>query len=97
MPLLQYVVTLGSGATQAVTSNTPICFLRIENEAGNAVVKYGTSALTSTAYAGAVLAQTATINNAVTLGPWPQSVLDLQDLRFLGTQNQKIYLTAVTP
>jgi hypothetical protein len=97
MALRQYTVTLGAGNTRAVTVHTPISFLRIENEASNAVVKYGTSALAAADYAGAVLAQTATINNAVTVGPFPHGIMNLDEFYFLGTEAQKIHLTAITP
>lgn len=97
MALLQYTVTLGAAATRAITTHLPMNFMRIENEASNAVVKYGTSAITTNDYAGAVLAQTATINNAVTVGPFPQGCMNLDEFYFLGTENQKIHLTVITP
>lgn len=97
MALEQYTVTLGAGNTQAITTHKPVTYLRIENEASNAVVKYGTSALTSTVYAGAVLAQTGTINNAVTVGPFPHGIMNLDEFYFLGTENQKFHITAITP
>lgn len=97
MALLQYTVTLGAGATQAVTEHLPIAYLRIENEAGNALVKYGTSALTSTDYAGSVIAQSATVDSSKVIGPFPHGIMNLDEFRFLGTENQKIHLTAITP
>lgn len=97
MALEQYTVTLGASITRAITTHKSMNFLRIENEASNAVVKYGASTLTTTDYAGAVLAQTATINNAVTIGPFPQGCMNLDEFYFLGTENQKIHLTVITP
>jgi len=93
----QYTVTMTGAAVRAIDVHTPISFLRIESEASNAIVKFGTSAISATVYAGSVLADTATINNGVTLGPFPAGWMNLDDLYFLGTDTQKIHLTAVTP
>lgn len=97
MALLQYTVTLGAGATQAVTDHLSINQLIIENTAGNALVKYGTSALTTALYAGSVIAQSATVDSSKTIGPFPQGCMDLKDFYFLGTEAQVIHLTVITP
>ena len=97
MALLQFTVSMTGAPVRAITTHLPIAFLRIENEAGNAVVKYGTEDVTATDYAGAVLAQTATINNAVTVGPFPHGLMNLDEFYFLGTDGQEVHLTAITP
>lgn len=94
MAILTYTVTL-SGATRAVTTVTPVASIRIENEASNALVKYGPSTVSATEYGGSVPADTATVTNAVTLGPFPMDAMDLSSLYFLGTDTQKIHITAV--
>lgn len=97
MALRQYTVTLTTAALQAITTNLPITFLRIENEIGNAAVKYGTSAISATDYAGEVLADTATISNGVSIGPFDTpGRMNLQEFWFLGTNTQKIHLTVIT-
>lgn len=95
MAILTYTVTLGAGATRAVATVTPVASIRIENEASNALVKFGPAAVSSTSYGGSVPADTASVSNAVTLGPFPVDAMDLSSLYFLGTENQKIHLTAV--
>ncbi len=97
MALLQYTVTLGAGATRATTDHTPINMLIIENTASNALVKYGTSALTTNLYAGSVIAQSATVDSSKAIGPFPQACMNLDEFYFLGTENQIIHLTAITP
>lgn len=95
MAILTYTVTLAATATRAVTAWTPIAFLRIENEASNAVVKFGPSTVSSTSYGGAVIAEQAAASNAVTIGPFDTNAFNLEDIYFLGTDTQKIHLTAV--
>lgn len=97
MALRQYSVTLGAGATAATTDHVPMTFLRIENTASNATVKYGTSALVTGDYAGTVQAEAAGSSNAVVIGPLPVPSMNLGDFYFLGTQNQVIHLTVITP
>ena len=94
MPLSQYTVTLGATAAPAVTAHTPFAIVRVENETGNAAVNFGTLAITSTDYAGTVLAGPAA---AVTLGSGTLGIVNLEDLYFLGTNTQKIHLTVFTP
>ncbi len=56
MALLSYTVTMTGSAVQATTSGSaapnhqPVKYLRIENEIGNAAVKYGKSTVTSSVY-----------------------------------------------
>lgn len=96
MALKQYTVTMTGSNVRAVTSVTPVCFLRLENEAGNDDVKYGTGSLSATDYAGAVVDQQAGADNAVTLGPTPSSNMNLDEFYFLGTNSQKLHITAIT-
>jgi len=97
MALVHYTVTLGAGATRAIATVLSTSLIRIENEASNAIVKYGNADVSATDYGGSVVANTATITNAVTLGPFPQGQMNLNDLWFLGTENQKIHLVVSTP
>lgn len=97
MALFQFTVTLGAGITRAITTHLPINQLIIENEASNALVKYGGPSLTPTDYAGSVIAQSATVDSSKTIGPFPQSCMNLDEFYFLGTADQKIHITAITP
>lgn len=96
MALAQYTVTMTGSAVRAVATNLPIQYLRIENESGNALVNYGTSAVTTADYAGSVSANTATITNGVTVGPFSgEAPMNLDEFYFIGTNNQKIHLTVI--
>jgi hypothetical protein len=97
MALLQYTVMMTGSAVRATTVKTPISFLRIENEASNADVKYGTSAVAAADYGGTIKDEEAAVEHAVEIGPFPTACMDLSDIYFLGTNTQKIHLTAVTP
>lgn len=84
-------------AVQASSSSVPFLYMRVESEASNALVNYGTSAVTTADYAGTVLANTATINNGVIIGPSPSpGSMNLREFYFIGTNNQKIHLTVIT-
>ena len=96
MALQQITLTLTTVAVQAVTAHTPFKYLRIENEAGNALVKYGLSTLTSTDYAGSVPADTATVTNAIVIGAFDTLPSNLDEFYFLGTNAQKIHLTVIS-
>ena len=97
MALMQLTLTMTGSNVQASSTSQPCKFVRVENEAGNAIVKYGTSLLSATVYAGSVLADTATINNGVIIGPFSgEAPMDLTNLYFLGTDGQEIHLTVVT-
>lgn len=95
--LLSYTVTVGATAVRAVAEPTEVSFLRIESEAGNALVYFGGSGLTTADYAGTVVANQATAANAVILGPSHVQPIKLQEIYFLGTAGQKIHLAAVLP
>lgn len=97
MALIGITVTLGAAATQ-VTSSVLFCpWVRIENEAGNALVKFGDSAVSATDYFGSVPADTATVSNAVSIGQHVSSSIRLDHLYLLGTAAQKVHVTAITP
>ena len=97
MALHQVTLTMTGSAVQASATSVPFSYMRIENEASNAIVKYGLSTVTSTDYAGSVLADTTTINNSVIIGPMPQpGCMNLLEFYFLGTNSQKIHLTVIT-
>ena len=84
-------------AVQASATSVPFSYMRIENVASNAIVYYGTSAVSATDYAGTVLANTASINNGVIVGPMPQpGCMNLLEFYFVGTNDQKIHLTVIT-
>jgi hypothetical protein len=98
MALLSYTITLGAAAAvPSLGSDVFASSLRIENEAGNALVKFGGSDLSATVYAGSVPADTATASNAVTLGSFPGSAIAVHGLYLLGTAGQKVHLAVVTP
>jgi len=103
MALRQFTLTMTGSAVQAVPPTDPggiahmgCKYVRIESDASNAIVQYGTSAVTATSYAGTVLANTATINNAVIIGPFDTLAFNLEELWFIGTNTQKIRLTVIT-
>ncbi len=91
MALLQYTVTLGAGPTRAIATHLSMNMLIIENEEANDLVRYGTSEVTTTDYAGS------TMDNPKTIGPFPQGCMNLDEFYFLGTENNKIHLTVITP
>ena len=97
MALLSYTVTLGAAATQVTSTETYASFVRIENEAGNALVKFGDSSVSAADYAGSVPADTATASNAVTLGPVTFTGIPLNSLYLLGTAGQRVHVAAVAP
>ena len=92
MAIRQYTVTL-SGATRAVTAHTPCREVQVENESGNATVKFGTSAVTATDYAGSVAAAATKILGNGPSGDFP---MNLDQLYFIGTDTQKIHLFVIT-
>jgi hypothetical protein len=96
MALIQFNVTLGSGATPVTNTRTPVYFVRIESDSGNALVKFGNSSLSSANYAGSVVANTATADNSVTIGPFVGYLLNLNDLYLLGTAGQTVRITAIS-
>jgi hypothetical protein len=100
MALVQLTVTLGgTGAGQAVqctATRTPFYYMRIESDIGNAIAYYGTSVLTTTDYAGTVLADTATVNNAVIIGAFQAVISNADEFWFLGTNSQKLRVTLIT-
>ncbi|HKT90098.1 MAG TPA: hypothetical protein VJQ59_16755 [Candidatus Sulfotelmatobacter sp.] len=96
MALQQITLTMTGSAVQLTTTRTPFHYMRIESEASNAIVYYGTSAVTTSSYAGTVLANTTTINNGVVVGPFPQLPSNASEFWFIGTNSQKIHVTLVT-
>jgi hypothetical protein len=64
--------------------------VRIENETGNALVKVGNSVVTTTDYGSSVAAAT-----AITLGGAPPANFDLANLYLLGTDTQKVHVSAL--
>lgn len=96
MALIGITVTLGAAATQVIATETYCTWLRIENEAGNALVKFGDSAVSATDYSGSVPADTATASNAVTVGPHMAHSIRLDHLYLLGTNTQKVHVAAIT-
>lgn len=96
MALRQYTLTMTGSAVQLTTDHVPFHFMRIENEVGNAAVQFGTSTVTTSSYAGAVLANTATVTNAVSIGPFPQLPSNAEEFWFIGTNTQKIHITLIT-
>ena len=97
MALLSYTITLGAVAAPPFITEQHAAFVRIENEIGNDLVKYGGSDLAAAVYAGSVPADTATVSNAVTLGPFPAAIISVHTLYLLGTAGQKVHLTLITP
>ena len=97
MALLQLTVTLAGTGTpvQCTATRTPFYFMRIESDIGNAIAYYGTSAVTTTAYAGTVLADTATVNNAVEIGAFQAVVSNADEFWFLGTNSQILRITLI--
>jgi hypothetical protein len=94
MALLSYTITLGAVAAPPTLSPATLFVsqLRIENEAGNATVKFGGSDLSGTVYGGSVAA-----SDAVTLGPLVGAAIAVHDLYLLGTAGQKVHLSVITP
>jgi len=95
MALSRLTVTLGAAATQVTATETYVSFVRIENEAGNALVKYGESDISANDYAGSVPADTATASNGVSLGPCSANLISLHELYLIGTAAQRVHLTVV--
>lgn len=76
-----------------------INFLRIQSESGNAAASCtgNKRAVTSTDYDFQVLADTATISNAVSIGGGATgSPFNLEDINVIGTNAQKIHISYVT-
>jgi hypothetical protein len=92
---LEYTVTLGAAATQVTSTEIYASFVRIENEAGNALVKFGGPAVSAADYSGSVPADTATASNGVTIGPFHSNLVSVHGLYLLGTAAQKVHVTAV--
>jgi len=97
MALLGITVTLGASATQVISSETWATWVRIENEAGNALVKYGSSAVSAADYYGSVPADTATASNAASIGPHFSNSIRLDHLYLLGTAAQKVHVSYISP
>lgn len=96
MALLSYTVTLGATATQVTSATVFAECVRLESEAGNALVKFGGSAVSAASYAGSVVADTATASNAVILGPVKAGAIALHDLYLLGTAAQKVHVAVIS-
>lgn len=94
--LQPFTVTMTGSAVQATAARTPAKYIRIESEAANAIVYYGKSDVTTADYAGTVLANTATVNNGVIIGPFSGEYnTQLDEWWFIGTNAQKIHLTVI--
>lgn len=92
-------VTLGSGATQVIAVHTPVKQVTFYNDTGNAAVKVGTSAITSTSYGFIVpVSAVATgITGIVQIGPFSgESPFNLDEIWLLGTQNNIIRVNYIT-
>lgn len=108
MALRVYTVTLGgtttpvqatlvgAAAAPATQGHTPFKYMRIESDASNAIAYYGDSKITTTAYAGTVLANTATANNGVVINGYDALAANVEDFWFVGTNTQKLRLTVIT-
>ena len=96
MALLAYTVTLGAAATQVTSAATYASFVRIENEAGNDLVKFGDSTVSAVDYSGSVPGDAVDASNGVTIGPFHSNLISLHGLYLLGTAAQKVHVTAVT-
>ncbi len=97
MALQMITVTLGATATRVRSTPLFATAVRIENDAGNALVKFGDLGLVTDAYAGSVPADTATDSNAVTLGPFFAALVDVSLLYLLGTVGQKVRVAVIVP
>ena len=97
MAMKSYTVTMTGSAVQISTTRQPFHEMRIESEAGNAIVYFGASTVSSSDYAGSVLANTATITNAVVIGPFSGEYnSDISEWYFSGTNGQKIHICLIT-
>lgn len=94
MALRHFTVTLLAGETRAVTTHLPVSEVVIESETGNALVNFGVTGLTTADYGGTVLAGPAA---RVKLGPFPQGLMNLDALFFLGTEAEILHLMVTTP
>lgn len=93
MAIHHITVTLGAGATAISTPTTGnpsinCQWLRIESETGNADVKIGGSAMTSTDYGGIAAAGAAA---AITLIASQGENINLASTYLLGTNAQKVH------
>jgi hypothetical protein len=97
MAFRTYTVTLGATATRAITTVRPISYLRIENTAGNADVLIGGSDVAADNYGASVKDDPAAgPPNVVVLGPFDWDKISLNEIYFLGTENEIIHLIAIT-
>ena len=104
MALRVYTITLAGTSTPVQATLTgsetlghqPFKYMRIESDASNAIAYYGNSAITTSNYAGTVLANTATQNNAVIIGPFNVLPSNVDEFWFLGTSTQNLRLTVIT-
>ncbi len=97
MALIQLTVTLGGTTVpvQCTATRTPFYYMRIESDIGNAIAYYGLTGLTTTNYAGTVLANTSTVTNAVKINGMPAIVSNADEFWFLGTDSQKLRITLI--
>ena len=89
-----YNVTMTGSAVRATSAHLPISYLRIENETSNADVKVGDSGVGAADYGMIVEATPA---KPKVVGPFPHGLMNLDQIYFLGTNNEIIHLTVVTP
>ena len=85
MPFLQ--VTLGAAATRVTTTRTPCKQIIFQNTAGN-VARVGGSTVSATV--GIKLAASAAANSILSLGPFDNNPLELEDYYIFGTNGDLI-------
>ncbi len=93
MAFRHFTVTLLATETRAISAHLPVSFVRVENVAGNDIVRWGQSGLTTIDYGGSVAAGAASEE----IGPVPHGLMNLDQIYFLGTTDDVIHLTVITP
>jgi hypothetical protein len=94
MAVKVYNLTLTGSAQRATTTHIPLSQLHIESETGNGAVYIGDSTVAADDYGMTVTAGSA---NAKAIGPFPAGWMNLDEIYFLGTEDDVIHLTAITP
>lgn len=95
-------LTLGSGATQAVTPvaghRTPVQEVTIDPSGlgGTNVLYVGNSSVSTTNYGLKFPGSTAGTPKTIGNGPGALAIFNLEDLWFVGTQNDVVHLLCIT-
>ncbi len=95
MAFRHFTVTLLATETRAIATHLPVSYVRAEGESGNAIMYWGQTGLTTEDYGGSIPATS--VAGFLIVGAFPHGILNLDELYFLGTTDDVVHLTVVTP